>query len=142
MALLSFCPSCLHTIPIVHSANKERTAAPRALQSHIFLSAASIFVLVYHKFWSLGGPETLYCTLFCRKDLSFIAVAYKRLFPSSFASPGKFDGCDCYQGALLGKPRSWSAFNLIHESLLFGYGLVLILSPFWLVLFIGINVSY
>lgn len=92
---------------------KKRTAAPRAQQSHIFLSAASIFAPVYHKFWSLGGPETLYCTLFCRKDLSFIAVGYKRLFPSSFASPGKFDGCDCYQGALLGKSRSWSAFSLI-----------------------------
>lgn len=69
-------------------------------------------------------------------------MGYKRLFPSSFASPGKFDGCDCYQWALLGKSRSCSAFSLIHESLLFGHGLVLILSPFWLVLFIGINVSY
>ena len=69
-------------------------------------------------------------------------MGYKRLFPSSFASPGKFGGCDCYQWALLGKSRSWSAFSLINESLRFGYGLVLILSPFWLVLFIGINVSY
>lgn len=142
MALLSFYPSCLHTSLIVHSTNKDRFPAPRVQQSHIFLSAASIFVPVYHKFWSLGGPETLYCTLFCRKDLSFMAVGYKRLFPSSFASPGKFGGCDCYQWALLGKSRSWSAFSLIHESLRFGYGLVLILSPFWLVLFIGINVSY
>lgn len=50
MALLSFYPSCLHTSLIVHSTNKDRFPAPRVQQSHIFLSAASIFVPVYHKF--------------------------------------------------------------------------------------------
>ena len=68
-------------------------------------------------------------TVFCFVGNTWVLWLWviKGFLPSPSASPGKFDGCDRYQWALLGKPRPCSAFSLSHDSFRFGYGLVLIL---------------
>ena len=70
-------------------------------------------------------------TVFCFVGNTWVLWLWviKGFLPSPSASPGKFDGCDRYQWALLGKPRPCSAFSLSRDSFRFGYGLVLILSP-------------
>lgn len=140
---ISFFPSWLHTNPVPHRASKARIPAPRVQQPHIFLSAASILVPVHHEFWSPGGPETLYCLLFCRKDLGFTAVGYKRFFflPLPLLFPGNLMGVTVIvepagkvQAVASFQPEPWC----FHFWLLPGPNSV----PLWLTLFIGINVSY
>lgn len=137
--VISFCPSWLHTSPVPHSAKKDRIPAPRVQQPHIFLSAASIFVPVYHEFWSLVSPETLYCVLFCRKHLGFMAVGYKRFPPlPPLLLPGNLMGVTitdepCWENPGQAQLSAW-AMTLLCP----GPNFV----PLWLALFIGINISY
>lgn len=138
--VISSCPSWLHTNPVTHSASKDRIPAPRVQQSHIFLYAASIFVPVYHAFWSLKH-FTVHCLvgktwvlwLWVIKGFSFPLHCFSREIEWVWLLPMSSAG-NIQATTVNFQPQPW----LFPFWLLPGPNFV----PLWLALFIGINVSY